>query len=801
MFKKKLILATLFLWSLGLWAQTTIRGIVKDKDSGQPLARAHVTLSPSMLSTITHNDGTFLFSGMKPGVYTLDIRYLGYKSQSIECRVPTSEEVSVLMSAEQIMQEEFIVTATKIDNSAPAAVQTINEREITRMNTGRDLPYLLQNTPSLVTNSDAGTGIGYTSFRIRGTDMTRINVMINGIPLNDPESNQVYWVDLPDISSSTSEIQVNRGVATSVYGNSAFGAGVNVTTASPSTIPFAQISSSAGSFGTFRNVVKFGTGLLSNKMAIEGRLSHATSDGYIDRASVKLKSYFLSGGYYGENTIVKINVFSGYERTYQAWNGTPSDSLETNRTFNPSGLYTGAGGEIKYYGNEVDDYQQDHYQLFFSHALAPTMTLNAALHYTHGMGYYENYKADRKLQNYGYNGVVVGTDTVTTTDLIQRKYLKNDFAGATASFRFVPRQDLTFNLGTAFNYFDGKHYGTVIWARVFPAVDPEVPWYSGSGKKTEFNTFLKTNWQVSNTFGLYLDLQYRIVDHSIAGNSDILKDLTQDHHFRFFNPKAGFSWQLHPNHRLWASVGRANREPSRSDFKDADQGVIPTRERLTDYEVGYNFQAQVIKASVNGFLMDYTDQLVLTGKINNVGDAIMVNVPESYRTGIEVMTEIKPLRNLMISGNATLSTNKIRNFVSFVDDWDSGTQRVDSLGNTNLSFSPAITAGGTISYEPFHGFSASINHRFVGKQYIDNTSNESRSLDAYSVTDIYFSYSFKTRWINKVKLWAQVNNVFDTKYETNAWVYRYYYDNQEYKLDGYFPQAGIHFLTGITLDI
>lgn len=801
MLKEKLIFATVMLWSLSLWAQSTLNGIVKDKDTGQPLARAHVTLSPSMLSTITGSDGTFLFSGVKPGLYTLEVRFLGYKSQTLDWKVPSQEELSVFMSVEQIMQEEFIVTATRIDNSVPAAVQTIDKREITRMNTGRDLPYLLQNTPSLVTSSDAGTGFGYTSFRIRGTDMTRINVMVNGIPLNDPESNQVYWVDLPDISSSTTEIQVNRGVATSVYGNSAFGAGINVTTASPSSVPFAQISSTAGSFGTFRNNVKFGTGLLSGKIAIEGRLSHATSSGYVDRASVKLKSYFLSGGYYGKNTIFKINAFSGYERTYQAWNGTPSDSLESNRTFNPSGLYTGLGGVIKYYSNEVDDYQQDHYQMFFSQALSPSMIFNAALHYTHGFGYYENYKTDRNLLDYGYNHVVIGSDTVKKTDLIQRKHLKNDFAGATASFRFNPIQNLTLNLGSAFNYYEGQHYGTVIWAKVFPAVDPETPWYNGSGKKTEINSFLKTNWQASSTLGLYMDLQFRFVDHSITGISDILKDLTQHHQFNFFNPKAGFSWQWHPNHRIWASIGRANREPSRSDFKDADNGITPKSEMLTDYEVGYNYQSQLFTASANGFFMDYADQLVLTGKINNVGDAIMVNVPESYRAGIEVMAEIKPYKNLLIRGNATLSTNKIRNFVAYVDDWNTYSQRIDSLGNTELSFSPPVTAGGMISYEPVDGLTTSINYRFVGKQYIDNTSNDSRSLDEYSVTDLLVSYSFKTRWINTVKLWVQVNNVFDAEYVTNAWVYRYYYENQEHKLDGYFPQAGIHFLTGITLDI
>lgn len=799
---KKNISFLVFLWlSLTTYSQTTLTGSVTDANSGEPLSGAHITITPSLMVTVSRPDGSFHFNRLKPGPYDLTISYLGYSNQTLKIEIPAKNPIKVAMVPDQLMQDEYIVTATRIGEMAPAAVKTIAKKEISQMNVGNDLPYLIQNTPSLVTSSDAGAGVGYTSFRIRGTDMSRINVMVNGIPLNDPESNQVYWVDLPDIASSTDEIQVQRGVATSVYGNSAFGAGVNLVTANPSSVPYLQIASNGGSFNTYRNYVRFGTGMLSNRISLEGRLSHMTSDGYVDRASAKLKSFFLSGGYYGQNTMFKVNVFSGYERTYQAWNGTPSDSLSTNRTYNPSGEYTGPDGKIKYYQDEVDDYQQDHYQFFFSHVFSNSFSINAALHYTHGFGYYENYKSDKKFSSYGFNNVITGTDTIKRTDIIQRKYLENDFIGATASAQYKVSNKLVFNFGTAFNHYDGDHYGTILWAKFYPAITPGTRWYEGNGIKKELNTFLKTNWLVSSSISLYTDLQFRTVNHSITGYNDDLRDLTQKHDYNFFNPKVGFSWSLSQNHRLWASVGIAHREPSRSDFKDADPDRIPSSEKLIDYEIGYNFQYQIFKASTNLFYMDYTDQLVLTGKINNVGDPVMINVPNSFRAGIEVSAEANPIRSLLIGAHATLSSNKIKNFVSYVDNWDTYVQRVDSLGETDLSFSPALTAGAQVKYEPFKGFTTTWYSRYVGKQFIDNTSSDERSLDAYFVNDLNMSYSFKTSLIKEIRIWGQVNNIFDVQYESNAWIYRYISEGKEYKMDGYFAQAGINFMAGITLNL
>lgn len=798
MYKTFFFLLAFMSGTAGLFAQTVTQGTVLNDATGEPLQGAHISLSPTPLSTISRLDGGFEFRNLRSGAYELEISFLGYEKMTVPLQIPLQKPLQIRMKRKAFLQDEYIVSATRIKENVPTAINTISSKTIEKLNVGHDLPYLLQNIPSVVTSSDGGAGIGYTSFRIRGTDMTRINVMVNGIPLNDPESNQVYWVDLPDISSSAEEIQVQRGVATSAYGNSAFGAGLNLSTTRPSPDAFAEISSTVGSYNTFRQYVKFGTGLLANHLSFEGRLSHITSDGYVDRASSALKSFFITGGYYGKTSLVKFNIFSGHERTYQAWNGVPSDSLSTNRTYNPSGEYLGMDGRVKYYDNEVDDYQQDHYQLFFNHFFSDNLYLNAALHYTRGYGYYENYKTDRDFADYGFSDLIIGGDTITSTDIIQRKYLDNHYGGATLSVNYKAAENLSFTLGTAYNYYHGDHFGRVIWARLFPGTDPEPEWYSSNGVKKEFNSFLKTEWLAVKGLSFYADLQFRSVNHSMNGINDDLRDLTQEHAYDFFNPKGGLSWQINPLHRVWASVGIANREPNRSDFKDADQGKTPKNERLIDFEAAYEFQSAIVKAGINLFYMDYTDQLVLTGKINNTGDPVMVNVPSSYRAGMEILATVKPAKRLSLTAHATFSTNKINNFVAYVDDWDTYSQQEESLGTTDLSFSPSVTSGMQVQVEPLKRLILLWNARYIGKQYIDNTSNDARVLDAYFVNDLNIRFSFENAFFRKITLWAQLNNLFDELYESNAWVYRYYAGGKEYKMDGYFPQATRNFLAGVT---
>ncbi|MEI7983812.1 MAG: TonB-dependent receptor, partial [Bacteroidota bacterium] len=568
----------------------------------------------------------------------------------------------------------------------------------------RDMPFILQGTPSTIVTSDAGNGIGYTGITIRGTDLTRINVTVNGIPLNDAESQGVWFVDLPDFASSAENIQVQRGVGTSTNGAGAFGASVNMLTADLHQDPFGELNIIGGSFGTLKTMVRFGTGLLANKISIDGRLSYIHSDGYIDRAFSDLKSFYLAGGYYGKSTTLKLITFSGFERTYQAWEGVPKDSLSTNRTYNPAGEYIDKNGTIAYYENQTDNYQQDHYQLIYSQALNQHWNLNAALHYTKGKGYYENYEQNASFASYGLENLVIGIDTIKTTDLVNRKIMNNDFFGMTFSSNIAVKDHLKLTVGGAWNRYWGRHFGKIIWARFASASNNEEDWYYNTGLKTDFTIFGKLFYQLKK-LNFFVDLQYRHVNYRLDGTVDDLRNLNQDHVFNFFNPKFGISLVLSNNHNLYFSFGTAHREPSRNNYKDADPQNLPTFETLLDYELGYTFKQKNISINTNLYYMNYHDQLVLTGEINDVGEAIMVNVPKSHRAGIELSADMNFFRKkLEWQVNATFSQNKIMDFIQFTDTYDSSGnfsgQVQNSLGETDLSFSPGIIAGSIITWKP-----------------------------------------------------------------------------------------------------
>ncbi len=800
--RRILSLLMLLIATSGLWAQVQLKGRVFDSKTNQPLQGAHVRVEGTFLSTISASDGSFSFDKIKNGKYQLTISFIGYSTEKHTVVVPQDKPEQIAMSTNAIMADEVVVAATRLSNQMPTAVKSISKHEITDLNQGRDLPYILENTPALVNNSDAGTGIGYTSFRIRGTDMSRINILINGVPVNDPESQQVYWVDIPDIAASADGIEVQRGVGTSVYGNSSFGAGLNLSTSRPNPIPFAKIETSAGSFNTLRNSATFSTGLKSNKLAFEGRLSRIVSDGYIDRASSNLRSFFVTGGYYGEKTMVKMNIFSGHERTYQAWEGVPGDSLESNRTFNPAGLYYDADGKIQYYKDQVDDYQQDYYQLFISHLLSDQWTLNIAGHYTRGYGYYESYKQDAKYSKFGLEPVIIGTDTLKRGDFVQRKYLDNHFGGGTFSLLYDNHNNFTFTYGGAYNYYHGDHYGTLIWAKVAPLnFSNSDQWYNNSGVKQEINTFIKGTYKILDRITFFGDIQYRYVDYKMDGIHDDLRNITQSHFFNFINPKAGVNYDIAKKHSVWLSLGIAQREPGRNEYRDADENYSPKSEYMTDIELGYTYTSNQLKGSLNGYFMNYRDQLVQTGEINNVGSAIFSNVDKSYRLGIEADASLLIGSTLKLAANAAISQNKIKDFVAYVDDWDTWGQRKEVLGTTDLAFSPSIVTGISLSYNPTKGVAVTLSNKYVGKQYIDNTSNDNRALDAYSTTNLSASYHFNLPKFGDIRLWGRVNNLFDAKYETNGWVYRYYEGNTEKKSDGYFPQAGINFMVGLELSI
>ena len=671
-------------------------------------------------------------------------------------------------------------------------------------NFGQDIPYLLNTTPSLVTSSDAGHGIGYTSMRIRGTDATRINVTINGIPLNDPESHQVYWVDLPDFATSVDNIQIQRGVGTSTNGAAAFGATVNFQTRKLEKEPYAIYEGTFGSFNTMRHAVSAGTGLLGDHFAVDLRMSDLHSDGYIDRSWTDLRSWYASAAYHDARTLVKFVTFSGTEELYQAWNGVPSSMLDTDRTYNGLGAYTNASGETVYYDNQIDHYKQTHYQLHLSRILGDRWVANGALHYTIGAGYYEQYEEEETLADYLLEDVVIGGDTLRQSDLIRRKWLDNDFYGFTAGLQYNGDR-FTSVLGGGWNRYVGDHFGTVIWARYPGESEIRHRWYENRGIKTDGNLYLKTTWQTGERLSLFADLQIRAIRYGITGDDDDLRNLTQDHDFFFFNPKAGVNLELGTGQRAYLFVAHANREPNRSNFTDADPaGPLPVKESMIDYEAGYAYTGERIQAQVNLYFMDYTDQLVLTGEINDVGSPVMTNVKESYRTGIELAAGARLTSWLQWSLNATFSRNKIPDYTGVVDNWDYWSdpenepyQIVEELGTTDLAFSPSVIGNSRLDAEPFERFHLVLDSRVVSRQFIDNTSSGSRALDPYFINDLRISYAFLPDFLKEISIQLQLSNLFNVQYETNAWVYRYYESGNEGIYDGYFPQAGAHVMAGI----
>lgn len=798
-FGTMLLLAVLLLFPAALQAQLSISGKVRDKSNQETLPGAHIRIENTLKSSITNSRGAFQLTGIKAGDYRLSVSFLGYKSEIVNIILNESREILVELTPDAIMQDEVIVVSTRSSEQTPVSYVNVNKLELQRQNLGRDLPYLLEATPSVVVTSDAGAGVGYTGIRIRGTDMNRINISLNGIPLNDAESHGVWWVNMPDLAGSIDNIQIQRGVGSSTNGAAAFGANINMQTAVLNEQAYAEISNTYGSFNTRKHSLKAGTGLLENRWTIDARLSSLSSDGYIDRASTSLQSFFTSAAWYGNKTLLRANVFSGNEKTYQAWDGVPSYILDTNRTWNGIGSYYDADGKIHYYDNETDNYKQDHYQLFYTRSLIPGTSINLAGHYTRGFGYYEQYKDDHRYSAYGLSDVIAGGDTLERTDLIRRKFLDNHFYGALFSLNYDNLKKLKLMAGGAVNQYDGDHYGRIIWMQFAENTPKDYEWYSGNGAKTDYNAYLKAIWQTTEKISLYGDLQYRGIDYRITGIDDDLKVLDINKHYNFFNPKAGVNFKASDKHRFTFSWAVANREPTRSNFTDADAGKIPQPERMNNFETGYHLNLTKLNLGMNIYFMEYHNQLVLTGEINNVGDPVMTNVPVSYRRGIEITGAWKPLPKLSLTGNSTFSRNKIIGFTEYVDDWDTWSQRVGYLGTTDLSFSPEITAAVALNYKALKNLEFSLVSKYIGKQFIDNTSSRERMLKPYSTTNVIISYKLKTKWVKEAECLVAVNNLFNAKYVSNAWVYRYYENNEQGVYDGYFPQAGIHFLAGLNL--
>ena len=693
-----------------------------------------------------------------------------------------------IQGTKQIL-DEVVVQSIRVKYSSPISHSNISKAELSSRNLGQDLPILLSFLPSVVTTSDAGAGVGYTGIRIRGVSAQSTNITINGIPFNDPESHGTYWVNLPDFTSSIESLQVQRGVGTSTNGSGAFGASINILTNAISKNAYTEISNSAGSYNTIKHTIKFSTGKLNNAFELSGRLSKIDSDGYIDRAFSDLKSYFLQGSYNQGNTFIKALVFGGHEKTYQSWYGVSKEQILENRRQNP---YT--------YENEIDNYKQDHYQFHWNEKLNQKWSTNVGLNYTYGRGYFEQFKNNDSVETYGgivesdmdENGVKSGT-----TDLIRRRWLDNDFYVLNASSNYQ-NSKLNMTFSSSYSTYNGDHFGEVIWARQFGENNSiRDRYYQGNGKKTDFSLFVKASYFLNKKLELYGDLQLRNVGYKTKGFTSDLVNMIIDESYSFFNPKFGLSYKFNLNSIIYGSYSRANREPSRSDY-ESDPNIKP--EQLNDFEFGWRYRKNELKFNLNSYFMQYNEQLVLTGALDDVGTPIRVNSGSSYRIGIEADLNVKLSDFFTTNPNMTISSNKNKQILSPKDG------KIFDFGKTNISFSPEFMTSNTIEFSPKDNFKLSLLSKYVGIQYMGNTDALNSKLDSYFVNDFNISYEINPNRIFKaIVISGLINNIFDVEYVSNG--YYYTYDDtwsvpgQVKTLDGagYYPQATRNFLFGLTL--
>ncbi|NDV41783.1 TonB-dependent receptor [Flagellimonas sediminis] len=696
------------------------------------------------------------------------------------------------LEGKKVVLDEVLVQAVRVTKEFPITFSNLEKEDLGPRNLGQDVPILMNFMPAVVTTSDAGAGIGYTSIRVRGSDATRVNVTINGVPYNDAESQGTFWVNMPDFSSSTQSLQLQRGVGTSTNGAGAFGASLNMLTDAFSEEAYARVSSSIGSFNTLRNNVKFSTGLLNDHIEFSGRLSRITSDGYVDRASSKLDAYFLQGVYKDDNTLVKALLFGGHEVTYQAWDGVTAEQLENDRTFNPVGMYTDEDGNVQFYDKEVDNYKQDHFQLHWYETLGPEWTTHLALHYTRGRGFFEQYKEDEDFADYGLDPIEVNGGTINSTDLIRRRWLDNDFYGTVFSATY-DKNNLKLIFGGGYNEYKGDHFGEIIWARYASNSEIRDRYYDDNSTKTDFNGYTKANYQLNNKWSVFGDVQYRRVTYNANGDDTGLVDDT----FNFFNPKTGVTFDLNPNNNFYFSYARANREPNRNDYENGS----PRPEKLNDFELGWRYVSPDFQLNTNVYYMRYKDQLVLTGELNDVGAPLRSNVGDSYRLGLELDANLRFAQKFLWRPNLALSDNRNLDFY-FQRDGE-----LQNLGNTHIAYSPQLIAGNVFTYQPNENFQVSLLSKFVGKQYMGNIDSEGSTLDSYTQTDFNVQYVIQTNaFVKSIVLSGLVNNIFDADIVSNGYFYTYDDDFSNpgtvttIEGAGYYPQAGINFLLGATFN-
>jgi iron complex outermembrane receptor protein len=791
-------------------AQFSVSGKVTDGQTNLVLPNASITLLNQNIKLATDSSGKYYLHNLKQGTYTISVTYIGYESITKMIDVKADMVIDFKLNPESILTNVVTINGARAEDNSPTTFTNLSKKDIAKNNLGQDLPYLVDQTPSLVTQSDAGAGVGYTYLHIRGSDGSRINVTINGVPYNDSEEQASYFVDIPDIASSVDNIQIQRGVGTSTNGAGAFGASINIQTTARHDTSYLLLNNSIGSYNTIKNTISMSTGLLNGHFSFDGRLSRIVSDGYIDRASSNLQSYFLNGAYYAKNTQIKLITFGGTEHTYQAWNGIPEDTLRSgNRHYNGLGLEPNG----TYYKNQTDNYTQNHYQLLVDQKISDRLIFSGALHYTHGFGYYEEYQPMQPLANYGITPVIFGSKMIDTTDLTRRLWLNNKFYGITYNLKYKPSKGFNILIGGAYNEYKGAHYDNIEWTQQSTNIPPDYQYLRNDAEKTDFNIFGKIDYTIGKAT-LFADMQYRHIYYSFLGYNENLENVQQNVDLDFFNPKLGITYQLNAASNIYASMAVGNHEPNRNDYVQSTPASRPLSENLKDFELGYRIRKGVFSGGINAYYMLYKNQLVLTGALNDVGDQNRSNVKDSYRAGVEFEGRLRITDKLTWEATAALSRNKVQNFQQYLGQYVDGNyiSTIEyTYENTDIAFSPSFIGSSTISYKPIIGGEIALISKYVGKQYLDNTSNtnppgfppsdltSNRALNSYFLNAVRLGYNFNTSWAKNIGITLLVNNIFSTKYESNGATYPDIENGKVVNYNYYFPQAPANFLLGLNL--
>lgn len=787
-----------------------------DRMTQNPLQHASISIDgQNSITNISDKDGLIKLQDIRNGNHTIQVSFVGYQTWTQRIQVAHDMTLTVQLDPKTIRTEEVLVVSTRAKKNAPTTFKNISKDEISKNNLGQDIPYLLNQTPSVQVNSDAGAGIGYTSMTIRGSDNQRINVTLNGIPLNDAESMGSFFVNLPDFASSTETIQVQRGIGTSTNGAGSFGASLNIQSNTLAEKPYTELNNSFGSYNTWKNTVKLGTGLINDKFAFNARLSRISSNGYIERGSSNLQSFYIDGGYYGKKHTLKGIVFWGKEKTYQAWNGVPEPLITGDRSrmedYAVNGLgisgaekdrfmNAGRNYNLYTYHNQTDNYTQKHHQLHYTNILSDKLTLNTALHYTRGYGYYEEFRQGDKLSKYGLPNVTLGNDTIKTTDLVRRRWLDNYFYGMTYSLHYRPNDQLEIIWGGAYNQYKGKHYGQVIWAQYASTGFLDDNYYFGKSQKNDFSNFLKVDYKLDKWIFM-ADVQYRNFDYRMYGDDDKVKNYNYHPKFNFLNPKFGATYLLNDQANIYASYAFAQKEPVRKDFIEKNSKLPdPTPEKMQDIEVGYRFTNTTFNFGLNGYGMFYKDQLIPTGEISDTGSPIRQNVKDSYRIGIEFDGSWNINKQLNWKATATFSQNKINNFEEIIKDWN-GVEPDTKIfySKTDIALSPNMILSSNFSYSPIEPLTFSLLSKFVGRQYLDNSSAKERSISSYFVNNLLANYNFAAFGLKNINVSLQVNNLLNDKYETSGYTFGAIDGDTRKYYNFYFPQAPTNFMLGLNI--